>query len=174
MESKKAFSIIVDSYGFAEDQEHFKKDVFENGGDRKYGITKRAYPGIDLKKLTLSEAEGIINKDFYQKLSLDQIKSNTLVVFILDTAIEYGVSSCIKMLQNALVDSKLAINGKMCKNTLKALNSIKNTDDFMVQILIERHLFDVESLNAAVPKQRVLDRAKRAKYFLKMKEEDHA
>lgn len=64
--------------------------VGDPGGATNYGISKRAYPSIDIKNLTLDEAKAIYKKDYWDRLSLDaQPYSHALCLF--DCAVNQGV-----------------------------------------------------------------------------------
>lgn len=40
-------------------------DKFDPGGETKFGISKRSYPALDIKNLTVEEATAIYLKDFW-------------------------------------------------------------------------------------------------------------
>ena len=43
----------------------------DRGGETKYGISKRAYPNVDIKNLTLDKAKQIYYNDYWYNIKLD-------------------------------------------------------------------------------------------------------
>src|SRR5688572_24264776 len=40
------------------------KEIGDTGGETKYGISKKSYPSVDIKNLTLDQAIAIYKRDF--------------------------------------------------------------------------------------------------------------
>jgi lysozyme family protein len=70
------------------------------GGETKYGISKRSYPNVDIRNLTLDGAKAIYYADFWRALGLDQV-SVGLDEFIFDFAVNSGVPKVARLLQKA-------------------------------------------------------------------------
>ena len=69
----------------------YTNDTRDSGGETKYGISKRAYPMLDIKNLALEDAKLIYLKDYWEKAGCDTLEwPMCLVVF--DTAVNMGVS----------------------------------------------------------------------------------
>lgn len=79
----------------------YVNDENDPGGETKYGISKRSYPHLDIKSLTLSEAEDIYLKDYWEKCNCDKLPWPIAMV-VFDTAVNQGVVSAAKMLQRVL------------------------------------------------------------------------
>lgn len=43
----------------------YVNDVNDPGGETRYGISKRSYPNLDIKNLTLDQAKAIYRRDFW-------------------------------------------------------------------------------------------------------------
>ena len=43
------------------------------GGETKYGISKRAYPTLDIKSLTLADAKAIYKRDYWDRAQCDAL-----------------------------------------------------------------------------------------------------
>jgi len=43
-------------------------DPLDAGGKTKFGISKRSYPDVDIKNLTVDGAKSIYKKDYWDKL----------------------------------------------------------------------------------------------------------
>jgi lysozyme family protein len=89
------------------------------GGETKYGISRRSYPGYDIKDLTLRSACGIYRDDFWLPIRGDDIRSQDVASNLLDFAVNSGVSRAAKTIQR-LVGA--AQDGKIGPRTLDAIN----------------------------------------------------
>lgn len=68
----------------------YVNDIRDGGGETNYGISKRAYPSLDIKNLTRDEAIEIYRSDYWQRAGCDALEwPMCLVVF--DTAVNMGV-----------------------------------------------------------------------------------
>jgi len=68
----------------------YVNDPRDAGGETNFGISKRAYPGLDIKALTVEQAKEIYSFDYWLKAGCDKLAwPDCLVVF--DTAINMGV-----------------------------------------------------------------------------------
>jgi lysozyme family protein len=83
-------------------------DPVDPGGETKYGISKRAYPDIDIKSLTLQEAGLIYERDYWEKAGCPSMeKSQAIVMF--DAAVNCGVGrarSWLKEVDPEVTDDK--------------------------------------------------------------------
>lgn len=59
-----AFKTVVGHEG------RYVNNPADPGGETKYGIAKKYYPDLDIKKLTLDQAKQIYKKDFWDKYNL--------------------------------------------------------------------------------------------------------
>ena len=49
-----------------ENEGGYVNDPADPGGETKYGISKRSYPALDIKNLTVEQATAIYLRDFWQ------------------------------------------------------------------------------------------------------------
>ncbi len=77
-------------------------DLDDWGGETNFGITKRRYPDLDIKNLTLDKAKQIYYNDFYLPMNLHYIESDLLALHIFDMGINAGPKTAIKLLQGIL------------------------------------------------------------------------
>ena len=61
------------------------------GGETKYGICKRSYPKLDIKKLTKTQAKAIYKEDYWDAIKADEL-SPALGLAAFDCAVNQGVS----------------------------------------------------------------------------------
>ena len=90
------------------------------GGETKYGISKRSYPSLDIKNLTLEQAKDIYRRDFWDKLQLDALPDQVRFD-LFDAAVNSGVSTAIRFLQKAC---EVPDDGKIGSITIDAANRI--------------------------------------------------
>lgn len=56
----------------------YSNDPNDFGGETKYGISKRQYPHLDIKNLTIEEACDIYLKDYWNKYRINEIKDQII------------------------------------------------------------------------------------------------
>lgn len=116
----KAFKFLLDNEGGYVNN---KNDI---GGETKYGISKRSYPNIDIKNLTLDKAKSIYKRDFWDIISGDKFDNEKLAIKVFDIGVNIGVRSVIKLLQNSITDLgySLKSDGIVGEKTLKYISII--------------------------------------------------
>lgn len=65
-------------------------DPNDPGGETNYGISKRAYPNVDIKNLTRQAAQEIYQRDYWDPINGSSLDPS-LAAVALDTAINMGV-----------------------------------------------------------------------------------
>jgi lysozyme family protein len=79
----------------------YVNDPNDPGGETKYGISKRSYPTLDIKNLTLDDAEAIYLRDFWTRIAADKLPSS--VAFqVFDFAVNSGIETAVRKLQAAI------------------------------------------------------------------------
>ena len=131
---KKAFKLVIGHEG------GYVNDPSDPGGETKYGIAKRSYPDVDIKNLTLEQAEEIYYRDFwkFKKLDLDRVAefSPEAAIELFDTGVNMGIVRAAKFLQEALnlmnrnekLFDDLKVDGWCGNVTFNALNKLKSYD----------------------------------------------
>lgn len=71
------------------------------GGETAYGISKTAYPSLDIANLTRDDAIQIYQRDYWQP-AFDQIQDQRLANSLLDFCVNAGVSTAVKTLQHLI------------------------------------------------------------------------
>jgi lysozyme family protein len=107
----------------------YVNDVNDPGGETNFGISKRAYPDLDIKNLTKEDAKAIYRRDYWDKIKGDKI-GGELAFVLLDSAVNCGVkrtSIWLQMAIKSLSQTKINIDGKIGKNTLLALNGCERS-----------------------------------------------
>lgn len=107
----------------------YVNDPKDRGGETKFGISKRAYPNVDIKNLTIDEAKAIYKKDYWDKIKGDEIKDELVAYEIFDTAVNMGVRTSSKLVQMVVGSHPDGIIGP------KTLEKINNMD---VELLVSK------------------------------------
>ena len=69
------------------------------GGETIYGISKRAYPDLDIKNLTVAEAKEIYRNDYWNRIKGEELPVGVACV-VLDYSVNSGTSRASKALQS--------------------------------------------------------------------------
>jgi lysozyme family protein len=69
------------------------------GGETKYGISKRAYPDVDIAELTEDDAADIYKRDYWDRIKGDDLPAGVACV-VMDYAVNSGISRASKALQS--------------------------------------------------------------------------
>ncbi len=96
MDIDKAFDILMEFEG----GDAVVSIPADNGGLTKYGISQAAYPALDIANLTADTAKAIYATDYWLKASCAKLKPD-LQYLHFDTAVNMGVDTAIKLLQQA-------------------------------------------------------------------------
>jgi len=98
----------------------YVNDSRDPGGETRYGISKRAYPDVDILRLTEDEAKAIYRRDYWDKLRTDEIPEE-LAICLFDAAVNMGRDKAVRLLQRAC---GVAQDGVMGGNTIAAANRL--------------------------------------------------
>lgn len=88
------------------------------GGETKYGISKKAYPDIDIENLTLEQAKKIYKRDYWDRCKCSFIP-DALSIALFDFAVNSGTKRAITYLQKAL---EIPADGVIGNQTIGACN----------------------------------------------------
>lgn len=98
------------------------------GGETKYGITKKVYPDLDIRKLTLDQAKEIYRRDYWNKW-LEAITSQPVANKLFDLRVNMGWMPSVKITQGACIDCghPIVADGVMGPVTVHAINESDET-----------------------------------------------
>lgn len=90
----------------------------------KYGLSAARYPSLDIKSLTLQDAEAIYFMDWWAPLKLDDITDEQIAFELFDTSVNCGAAPAIRIAQRALrfLGEHIDPDGKMGPDTLGKIN----------------------------------------------------
>lgn len=93
----------------------------DNGGATKYGISKRAYPQLDIANLTEQQARAVYRTDYWNAVHGDDIQSQMVAENLFDTAVNMGITRALKLAQ--LVLGSQPVDGRFSTDFLTQLNA---------------------------------------------------
>ncbi len=113
---EKAFEYVIQNEG------GYVFDKNDPGGETKFGITKRSYPSLNIRELTLEDAKKIYYRDFWQKGKFEEISDDLIAMQVFDLSVNLGIRSAVIVLQRALrsVGKNVQEDGLMGSQTLLA------------------------------------------------------
>jgi lysozyme family protein len=80
----------------------YVNDPADLGGETKYGISKRSYPNLDIKNITLDQAKAIYYEDFWLKNKCNVIYGYGLAEKLFSISVNMGCKQAGILLQRAL------------------------------------------------------------------------
>lgn len=96
----------------------YVNDQQDPGGETKYGISKKAYPDVDIKNLTIEQAREIYKRDYWDRCKC-AFMPDALSIALFDFAVNSGTKRAIRFLQRAL---NVTIDGVIGNQTIGACN----------------------------------------------------
>ena len=104
------------------------------GGETKFGISKRAYPDVEIASLTVEQAKAIYLRDFWNVLA----DAHAAVKFqVFDFAVNAGIPTAIRKLQSSIGVADDGHWGAISAARLAALD----VNDVLMTFAAERLLF---------------------------------
>jgi lysozyme family protein len=104
-----------------ENEGTYSNDLQDPGGETKFGISKRSFPHIDIKNLTLQDAKAIY-KTVYWKF--ESVLDQAIATKLLDMSVNLGPAPAVRLLQSLL---KVTADGVFGPKSLAAVNAADHT-----------------------------------------------
>jgi lysozyme family protein len=95
MEFDQAFDKLISHEG------GYSNNPADPGGETQFGISKRSYPDVDIKALTLELAKAIYKRDFWDRAQCDGLPP-AVAFQVFDAAVNSGIGQSIRFLQRAV------------------------------------------------------------------------
>ena len=96
----------------------YVNDPHDKGGETKYGISKRVYPDLDIKNLSVQDAIDIYKRDYYSKYNIDKLPY-PFNISVFDHGVNSGQLTAIKFLQECVNTDK---DGLIGPNTIRLVS----------------------------------------------------
>lgn len=121
----RAVEFVLDEEG------GYVDDPRDAGGETKYGISKRAYPDLDIKALTRDQAILIYQRDYWDNLPT---LPDRLALVVFDFAVNSGIHRAVKTLQVSLGVIPDGVFGPISRRAMKK----HSEDDLLVMYTTDR------------------------------------
>lgn len=115
---EKALNFVLENEG------GYINSPLDKGGETKYGISKSAYPNLDIFNLTLKEASNIYLNDYWLSNNLQNIQNENLSITLLDFIVNTGKAQRIIQQTVNELGGELKIDGIIGPLTIGALNAL--------------------------------------------------
>ena len=114
----------------------YVNDPVDPGGETNFGISKRQYPTVDIKNLTLAKAIEIYERDYWNKLKLGALHSQRIAWKVFDIEVNTGQGD--RMLQQAL---GVTVDGMIGDKTIAAANGadVERLMDKLIELQAKRY-----------------------------------
>lgn len=103
------------------------------GGETNWGISKRSYPNLNIRRLTRPQAVEIYRRDFWRKAKAHDLPP-AVGFQLLDAAVNSGIAQATRWLQRA---AGVADDGVIGPITLEAVRKA-DPNDLVLRFLAER------------------------------------
>ncbi len=105
------------------------------GGETKYGISRRSYPGEDIKNMTLARAKQIYLRDFWGPAGCDAVPEK-LRFDLFDMAVNSGVKAAVRTLQRAVGETPDGMLGPLTLQAIQSADQMRVAIRFNAQRLV--------------------------------------
>ena len=102
----------------------YVNDPRDPGQETRWGISKRAYPHLDIRNLTRAQAIDIYRRDFWQRVRGDELPRE-FAFQALDAAVNHGIGNAVRWMQRA---AGVADDGVIGPVTLAAVQRAQPAD----------------------------------------------
>jgi lysozyme family protein len=107
----------------------YSDDKSDRGGETNFGISKRQFPSLDIRKITREDAKNIYRSEYWLRAGCDKLP-NGIDLLVFDTAVNRGVYRALQRLQVALRVKADGIIGPQTRAAIKAADLIALIDEF--------------------------------------------
>ena len=104
----------------------YVNDPKDLGGETNFGITKRFYPELNIKELTIEKAKQIYKDDYWDKNRVESLPQNLWHIYF-DMCVNMGKRTAVKVLQRAAVNRgrDIDVDGGLGPATIGALKGVE-------------------------------------------------
>jgi lysozyme family protein len=131
MNFEKSFSLLIDFEG------GYSNNPKDPGGETKFGISKRAYPNLNIKNLTEDQAKEIYKKDYWDACRCAELPE-FLKYSVFDYAVNSGPKKAVEVMQEILSEFGFPIGGVDGIIGPKTMAHIKLVDPYEFAILLNQ------------------------------------
>lgn len=117
----------------------YVNDPQDPGGETRFGISKRAYPDLNIATLTREQAIAIYHQDFWTAPGFHKIKDPSIAAKAFDLGVNMGANRAVKLLQQATnwFGAGLTVDGALGPATAKTINAFPHPQALLMALKIE-------------------------------------
>ena len=103
---------------------YYSFDPDDTGGETKWGISKQAYPHIDIANMKWEDARKIYCDDYWDALKCDAFFNNAIAWELFDFGVNAGIRKSARVLQEALclIEYPVAVDQVIGADTILQAN----------------------------------------------------
>ncbi|MDR1364990.1 MAG: hypothetical protein LBJ42_00180 [Holosporales bacterium] len=120
----------------------YVNDPDDPGGETKYGISKRSYPNLNIKNLTVNQAKLIYYKDYWLKAGLYRVHNEEVAAKLFDILVNFGDEQAREITQRAILsaykNAHLARPGSDWSSMVQLINNIRDYNAFLASLRSEQ------------------------------------
>jgi len=104
----------------------YVNDPTDRGGETNFGISKKAFPRVDIKNLTEETAIELYYVHYWVKGKCDKVPNNLKTIYF-DMCVNFGIRGAVRVLQETAnsLNKNLRVDGMLGPNTSKAIRNLK-------------------------------------------------
>ena len=105
----------------------YTNDPIDPGGETKYGVSKKAYPDLDIKNLTIGGAIAIYKDDYWIPAKVERLPDRLQGQYF-DMVVNQGMTKAVRILQRACNGKNkqdIKVDGRIGPNTIKATAQVE-------------------------------------------------
>jgi len=141
---KSVFKKLMDLEGW----DTVTDDPDDPGGLTKYGISKKSYPDLYIRGLTIDDAMNLYYKDFWQTVGFHRIHDKGLATKIFCTGVVMGPYPATRHLQNAcnILGGGLKVDGVFGPISAAWVNDYRHPDaiESAFEVYAGQYVFDLK------------------------------
>lgn len=108
------------------------------GGQTRWGISARAYPGENIRELTKARALELYRKDYWERVLGDQLPGYPVQLAVLDYAVNSGTGTASKALQRAIGANPDGLVGPATIKAARLAVGARGAEAVALAIMVER------------------------------------
>tara|TARA_R100000008_G_scaffold82877_1_gene67613 strand:- start:1328 stop:1807 length:480 start_codon:yes stop_codon:yes gene_type:complete len=107
----------------------YVNDPNDLGGETNFGISKKAYPDLDIKNLSRDEAKEIYRKDYWDRYKIEKMPENLRYIYF-DMVLNMGYGNAAKVMQRSANGkngeaNRIEVDGAVGPATRKAVSNVE-------------------------------------------------
>ncbi|XAG86511.1 N-acetylmuramidase [bacterium 19MO03SA05] len=147
-----AVLFILTVEGGLRDDGGYVNDPVDLGGDTKYGISKRAFPSVDIKNLTIDRAVRIYYTHYWKAAYCNEW-AGPIAVAQFDAAVQHGAVTAIRLLQEIV---GVKADGLVGPKTRAAVHA-QDTEYLTARYMLRRARYYARILRNNQPQARFIE-----------------